>query len=124
MKTHMKTHSYIRSQFKCEECEYICEKQLTMEVHVGKYHDTNFECGLCGFAANSEENLSMHLVTCEIYTCNICEKRFNTISEIKSHYKNDKILIKQYDKVTHAKVGRNSDSVVKETKHFKEDFFP
>ena len=130
MKIHIKTHSYIRPQFKCEECEFICERELTMEVHIGKVHDENFECGLCSFIANSEENLEMHLVTCEIYICDrcdkreLCERRFKTISELKTHYTSDKILFKEFDKVIHAKVGRICDSEVKETKYFKEDFFP
>jgi len=49
MKIHMKTHSYIRPQYKCEECDFICERKINMEVHVGKSHDINFECGLCVF---------------------------------------------------------------------------
>ena len=49
LKVHMKTHSYIRSEFKCEECEYCSETKLTMEVHIGKQHDPKFECGLCGY---------------------------------------------------------------------------
>ena len=130
MKIHMKTHSYIRPHFKCEECDFICERELTMEVHIGKVHDESFECGLCSFTANSEENLAMHLITCEIYICagcdkrELCEKRFKTISELKTHYTSDKILFKEFDKVIHAKVGRIYDSEVKETKYFKEDFFP
>ena len=123
MQRHLKTHSYKRAQFKCEECEFICERELTMEVHLGKFHDNNFECGLCGFLANSEDNLNMHLVTCEIYICDRCHKRFKTISELKSHYTSDKIVYEKFDKVLHAKVGRKEDSEVKENKYFKEDFF-
>ena len=123
MKVHMKIHSYIRSQYKCEECEFICERELTMEVHIGKYHDENFECGLCGFVANNEEQLSLHLVTCEIYTCDRCLIRYKTISELKAHYKTDLIKFKKLDKVLHAKVGRTSYSKVKEKTYFKEDFF-
>ena len=105
MKIHMKTHSYIRPQFKCEECDLICERELTMEVHIGKVHDENFECGLCSFIANSEENLVMHLVTCEIYICDrcdkreLCEKQFKTISELKTHYTSEKSCSKSLTKL-------------------------
>ena len=94
-----------------------------MEVHLGKFHDNNFECGLCGFLANSEDNLNMHLVTCEIYICDRCHKRFKTISELKSHYTSDKIVYEKFDKVLHAKVGRKEDSEVKESKYYKINFF-
>ena len=46
------------------------------------------------------------------------------MSEPKIHYTSDKIVFKEFDKVIHAKVGRICDSEVKETKYFKEDFFP
>ena len=36
MQKHLKTHSYKRAPYKCEECEFICEKELTIEVHIGK----------------------------------------------------------------------------------------
>ena len=91
MKIHMKSHSYIKSEYKCEKCEFICERELTMEVHLGKYHDENFECGLCSFVANSQEKLNLHLVTCEIYICDRCHIRHKTISELKTHYKDDSI---------------------------------
>ena len=122
MRIHMKTHSFIRPQYKCEECEFICERKMTMEVHVGKSHDINFECGLCGFLANSADNLSMHLVTCEVYICDRCTKRYKTISDLKAHYKTETIKFKKLDKVVHAKVGRTEDSEIKEGNYFKEDF--
>ena len=78
---------------------------------------------VCGFLANSEDNLNMLLVTCEIYICDRCHKRFKTISELKSHYTSDKIVYEKFDKVLHAKVGRKEDSEVKENKYCKEDFF-
>ena len=57
MKVHMKTHSYKRAEFKCEECEFCGESELTMEVHLGKNHGEIFECGMCGFVAKDLENL-------------------------------------------------------------------
>jgi hypothetical protein len=65
----MKTHSYKSALFKCEECEFFGTNHLTMEVHLGKEHSANFECGLCEVEAKDLENLEMHLFTCEIYEC-------------------------------------------------------
>ena len=82
-----------------------------------------FECCLCGFfLANSADNLSMHLVTCEVYICDRCNKRYKTISDLKAHYKTETIKFKKLDKVVHAKVGRTEDSEIKEGNYFKEDF--
>ena len=61
---HMKTHSYKRAEFKCEECEFCGETELTMEIHLGKMPQENFECGLCGFEAIDLEKLELHLFTC------------------------------------------------------------
>ena len=124
MKTHLKTHSYIRPVFKCEKCEFCSENVFTMEVHQGKNHDKNFECGLCGFFAKSEEDLDLHLFTCEIYSCDDCGTRLNTISELKKHLSDDKHRIRnnQYYKIIHAKIGKNSDSEINLKTYFKEDF--
>ena len=124
MKKHLKTHSYIRPVFKCEKCEFCCETELTMEVHQGKNHDTNFECGLCGFLAKTEEDLDLHLFTCEIYLCDDCSVRLKTISDLKKHLNDDKhkIINNRYYKIIHAKIGQNSDSEIKQKTYYKEDF--
>ena len=94
MKVHMKTHSYIRSEYKCEECEYCSETKLTMEVHIGKEHDPNFECVLCGYVANTLEYLDLHLFTCEIYICDYCcDVIVKTITELKAHLNDGKLYV-------------------------------
>ena len=44
-------HSYKESTFKCELCDYWCQTDMAMEVHNGKSHSGNLECGLCDFKA-------------------------------------------------------------------------
>ena len=47
MKSHLKIHSYKEVIFKCEDCDFIGESKYTMDVHIGRHHSENFECGLC-----------------------------------------------------------------------------
>ena len=65
MKKHMRRHSYICVSYKCLYCDFICETDLGMEVHIGKEHADGFDCGLCGFKEQSLENLETHIYTCE-----------------------------------------------------------
>ena len=110
MKVHMKTHSYKRAEFKCEECEFCGESELTMEVHLGKNHGEIFECGLCGFVAKDLENLEMHLFTCEFFLCKECDKRFTNLSAIKEHLLDGehRIVNQYYYEVIHAKQERGN----------------
>ena len=62
---HWKTHSY-------------------KDVHIGKSHTDNFECGLCEKEFGNLEMLTVHLQTCEIYRCRRCYKKETSISEIKA----------------------------------------
>ena len=48
-----------KSAFKCEDCDYVCEKFPTKEVHVGKFHGEIVECGLCNFEAKIIESLNL-----------------------------------------------------------------
>ena len=64
----MMSHSYKYVKFKCEDCNFGGENKYTMEVHNGKSHTNQKECGICEYKA---ENLEIYLTTCEIY---ICEK--------------------------------------------------
>ena len=47
MKRHMRNHSFNEAKFKCEDCDFVGQSGETMEVHIGKNHTDNFECGLC-----------------------------------------------------------------------------
>ena len=88
-------------------------------------HDPKFECGLCGYEANTLENLDMHLFTCEIYICDYCcDVRFKTLTDLKAHLNdgNHRTTNINYYKIIHAKQGKTSESEIKHTIYFKEDF--
>ena len=95
-----------------------------MEVQQGKHHDKNFERGLSGFFANTEEDLDLHIFMCDIFLCDYCSSRLRTISDLKKHLNDDKhrIISNADYKIIHAKIGKNSDSEIKLKTYFKEDF--
>ena len=88
LKLHMKTHSYRGSNFQCEDCDFCGPNEYIMEVHAGRCHSTDKECGLCDYKAKDVESLRIHLNTCEIYECDLCYFRVMQISEMKSHMEN------------------------------------
>ena len=47
-----------------------------MEVHNGKEHSDEFECGLCEINTKDKEELEVHFSTCEIFKCMTCRKTF------------------------------------------------
>ena len=63
MKKHMKTHSFKEAKFKCEDCDCVGQSRETMEVHIGKTHTDNFECGLWEQTFGNIEKLETHLKT-------------------------------------------------------------
>ena len=122
LKSHLKTHSYSKV-IKCENCSFFATNDLSLKVHVGKEHSGDHECGLCGFSAASNEQLKIHLHTCEIYICCASsDETCKTISEIKKHLtEKHKNWLKETI-VTHAKISRtNSESV--DTKNKKGSTF-
>ena len=108
MKTHMKTHSYKATEYQCEDCEYVGQNKETMDVHNGRAHCENFECGLCEFEAGSLDNLDMHLRTCEIYQCWNCAMKEKNVDNMRTH------IEKEHGKFTviHLKMDRNNFSRV------------
>ena len=111
----MLTHSYREVHYKCEECDFVGQNRVTMEVHMGKNHSDKFECGLCEWEANSLENLETHLNTCEMFQCdnNGCKKRFRLIKDMKEHIKE---AHKEYGNgyLDHLKLDRNNCNEVTE----------
>ena len=63
MEDHLKQHTYKELIFKCEDCDFLVNDILSLDVHVGRKHSGNFECAICGFKAKSEDNLNIHLHT-------------------------------------------------------------
>ena len=55
MKRHLKSHSFKEANYTYEDCGFIGKHDLTMEVHLGKFHSEKIECGICGFEAKDME---------------------------------------------------------------------
>ena len=123
MKQHMKTHSYKKCEYKCEECDFCGTNKMTMEVHLGKMHSENFECGLCDTVAKDLESLELHLFTCETFKCECCGEKFKILSNLKSHIENDH-QAETFIRVQHAKLRRENKEEVSFKTLWKEDIFP
>ena len=85
MKKRMKAHSYIHANYKCLECEFVCETKLTMEVHFGKKSSESFEYGIYNFVGENLEKLELHLFKYEIYSCAECEIECKRLNKMKKH---------------------------------------
>ena len=118
---HLRTHAYRKSTFKCESCDFWCENFLTMEVHIGRLHSEQIECGLCNYEANNIDNLNLHIATCEIYTCEACCFRTKNLHDIKDHLNNVHLNGTQWDEIIHAKVNRKDSELIDQVIHMKCD---
>ena len=94
-----------------------------MEVHVGRNHCETFDCGLCDFVAKDIETLDLNLFTCEFYECYACNKRFKTLTNLKTHFQEEH-GVKSHFTVTHAKLNRKNSEVVDEKDYNNEELFP
>ena len=123
LKLHEMTHSYKEVNFKCEECDFSGNNEVSMEVHVNKVHTEELECGLCECVAKDLESLELHLVTCQIYECKHCGERYKSISDIKKHMA-EKHRKNEYMRILHAKQDiSNSDEINCKT-YYSKDLFP
>ena len=52
----IKSHSYIRAKFKCDDFDFVGENYHSMDVHIVKSHSDNYECGLCDLKMKTSEN--------------------------------------------------------------------
>ena len=60
----MENHSYINAEYKCLDCDFICDGYFEMEVHIRKEHSEKFECSLCGLRGESlDERLHIKVTT-------------------------------------------------------------
>ena len=115
----MKLHSYKKAAYKCEDCEFIGESPYTMDVHIGKSHSENKECGICECNTKSLEDLEIHLSGCEIYKCASnddleCDYKVKTLSEIRNHIKKEH----KWGYFKHVKMKRNDQNEVIFTKYW------
>ena len=56
-----------------------------MEVHFGKCCVAELFCGLCEWRSDCLENLETHLKSCEVYACEVCDRRFPALKDVKLH---------------------------------------
>ena len=100
------------------------EDIVAMQVHTGKAHVDEYECGLCEYKAKDLEALEMHLVTCETYTCHNCEIIFKNLPDVKTH-----VIEKHEEKdgnkrVEHIKQNRENIDEFDQKWHYFKDLFP
>ena len=91
-----------------------------MNVHIGKCHTDQFECGLCDRKFENSPLLETHLNTCEMFRCRMCWQERTTISEIKDHlqkkHKGPQPII-----IEHFKMSRHNDYEVTFKDHWAKD---
>jgi hypothetical protein len=99
------------NKYSCKECDFIGNNMFTHEVHMGKVHTKNYECGLCDVGLKNLENLEIHQSTCEMYRCRSCGKKEKTISDIKKH---TQLFHGPSSIIDHLKLCRNDQQEVNE----------
>ena len=66
----------------------------------------------CDFKAKDQENLVIHLLSCEMYQCGGCNTKFKSSKGVKNH-----IVEMQYSNgwhyVAHLKLDRNNPCILK-----------
>ena len=117
----MKKHSYKLIQYKCQECDFLGTNSVTMDVHHGKEHGDNFECGMCEFIAPDKVALETHLFTCKMFVCNSCDQKCKTLADLKTHMKN--IHDKEYKYVKHSKQDRTNKEEFTEKNYKTSELF-
>ena len=93
-----------------------------MDVHIGKSHTDNFECGICEVSFGKSEDLEIHLATCEIYKCNChsCDYKQIKLADIKEHLKNEHGGGK-YLQIQHLKISRMNHDEVASNNYYLND---
>ena len=119
LKIHTYKHSYTTENrtAKCDSCHFECDTVDTMEVHVGKCRQNNFECGLCEVNFDKISDLEIHLKTCEIYQCGSCYIRDKNLSEMKKHVQETH----SSTDIGYLKMDRNNESEVNQTDYSLSD---
>ena len=103
------------NKYSCKECDFVGNNMFTHEVHMGKAHSQNFDCGLCDKEFDNLENLEIHLNTCEIYRCRHCINKEKTVSDIKKHTEE---VHGGSTIIDHIKMSRENRDEVSETMYF------
>ena len=119
----MKKHSYKLIQYKCEECDFLGTNSVTMDVHHGKEHGDNFECGMCEFIAPDKVALETHLFTCKMFVCNSCDQKCKTLADLKTHRKDKHEKESKYVTIYFSKQDRNNQEEFTENSYNTSELF-
>ena len=94
-KEHMLVHRGENSFKKCDICTLECRDKSTYEKHMLIHNnEILLSCTECTFVCLNKTILSNHLKTHNIYTCEKCEYKSNSLKGLNSHSKmhNEKTL--------------------------------
>ena len=106
------------NSYSCKECQFVGYNMYSHEVHMGKVHSINYDCGLCDIEFGNLEDLEIHLNTCEIYKCRDCSHKETNVSDIKKHVKSKH---EGSTNIDHLKISRNDKNEVSETMHWDKE---
>ena len=124
MEKHLKKHSYKHVQVQCNFCTYLANNELGIEAHVRQIHEKTFDFCICEYVTKDDEELEMHLNSCEIYTCDICKEKMKNLSKLKTHLQEnheDKIL--KYKVAHHIKRNRGNSEIYDTRMYSYKDLF-
>ena len=88
MKTHKKNeHTYHIVRYQCDECDFMANEVITLQVHFGMKHSLKKQCGLCDKEFDTSTELDDHQSDCEIYLCSNshCKDSFGKETDLKEH---------------------------------------
>ena len=80
--------------FKCSKCNFFADSYSALSRHRMALHRKRYNCNKCNFISNGSSNLKQHQVTRHynkdehsniVYSCNICNKKFISISALDMH---------------------------------------
>jgi len=92
LRYHIDCHIEDSTDFKCVECDRKFERWRDLATHLWKDHTLDCDMLLCGHCRNYRtmypKILESHNQThqnLKLYKCDVCDKRFNQISQLKNH---------------------------------------
>jgi hypothetical protein len=124
-----------RKKFTCHICLSVFEKFGLFVNHQrarhgiveSKKHGENYECALCGYESKDLEFLIfIHMKTCEIYICEICDEKIPHIPNVMAHFevKHNVSKHKGYPNgVRHVKPSRENSEVYDNKFHSYQSLF-